>query len=307
MSARIRLSLLIASLLTPAAHGQAIYQWVNASAPPANAITAPEPPHAAACRGNGQYGRLWAGYWDGTHCISVDSGNRMVVETNLQFLTVATGTAQWVQGGGRRPTPGSIGTLPANSVNAGSTYFGYAQVLCSQHGYVGWVNFNMCAISAPGLSGQQNATVLVIQPSPAYTWISAAAPPANAVTAPDAPHRAACRGKDQQGNLWAGYWNGAVCMGFSSGNPEPASINIQFVTVVEGTAQWVSGSGKRSPSEIGNVPSNTVNAGNTYFGTSQVICSQGGYIGRVAYNGCQLTGPGVTGQQNATVLVGAVQ
>ena len=138
-----------------------VYKWVARATPPANAVTAPDAPNKAVCKGTGEFGRLWAGYWDGTQCIGSYSGNRMPAGTNLQFLVLVSGQAQWLSGS-PKILPCDIGALPANDINAGNTYSGLPQILCSQVGYVGWANQNKCAISAPfPLSCQQNATVLV--------------------------------------------------------------------------------------------------------------------------------------------------
>lgn len=150
-------------LAASAAHAQtAHYQWVSASAPPAHTVTAPDSPHKLVCRAKGMYDRLWAGYWDGSSCIGSDAGNKMPASTDLQFLTLVSGTNPWFSNTGKR-WPGEVGTLPANAVNAGNTYFNSPQVLCSQGGYVGWVWSNQCSISGAGshINGQQNASVLV--------------------------------------------------------------------------------------------------------------------------------------------------
>jgi hypothetical protein len=263
----------------------------------------------AVCRGNEPDGRLWAGYWANSGCMGAFASGQRLATRNIQFLTVTSGPILWVTGLGPRPTPGSIGTLPPNTLDAGANYQGTPQILCSIGGYVGWVTQNLCMVYAPGrISMRQNATVLVSQGTPVYTWTSAAAPPSNAVTAPDTPRKAACRGNGQYGRLWAGYWNGTQCIGSYANETEVATANIQFLTVVWGSiAQWVSGSGKTIPGDIGTLPANTIDAGSTYTGLPQILCSRGGYTGWVYQNQCQIVAPGLSGQQNATVLVGTVQ
>jgi hypothetical protein len=142
---------------------------------------------------------------------------------------------------------------------------------------------------------------------PQYAWVAAEFPPDDVVTAPDNPKKAVCRGTDDSGYLWAGYWADALCVGASGGNVKPAQNNVEFLTLVAGTPQWVSGSGKDTPSDIGQVPPNAVDAGKTAWGESQVLCSQGGYVGRVSSTYCSIGVHGLNGQQNATVLVGTVR
>jgi hypothetical protein len=83
----------------------------------------------------------------------------------------------------------------------------------------------------------------------------------------------------------------------------PATNDLQFLTSVQVPVTWVAGTGKVIPSNIGNVPSDTINAGNTYSGLPQVLCSQGGYIGWVYQNMCSIGVSGL-GTENSTVLVG---
>lgn len=313
MSARVhpRLPLLAVSaglLLAPAiAPAQAAnFQWVTASSPPANAIKAPGGPQLVVCRGT-QRGRLWVGSWTGSACQGSYGFLPQLATDNIQFLTTTWGTAQWVSGTGSRPTPGNIGTLPPNTIDAGSTYTGMPQVICSMGGYVGWVTQNICMLSAYGLTMQDPATVLTGQALPVYTWTTAAAPPANAVAAPDAPNRPTCRANDQNGFLWAGYWDGAECVGALSGNQYNATNHLQFLTVVSGSPQWLTGSGKVTPGDVGTLPANTINAGNNYVGYAQILCSEAGYVGWVYENDCEISAPARLGTQNTTVLIGAVQ
>lgn len=151
------------------------------------------------------------------------------------------------------------------------------------------------------------ASITAHAQTPVYQWVSASAPPANAVTAPDNPHSAVCRGRNSYG-LWAGYATGIGCTSAYGGLPEIALTGIQYLTVVSGTAQWVSDSGKRQPGDIGNLPPNTINAGINYTGYHLVLCSMGGYVGWVSQNVCSIyTRFPLSMGMNATVLVGTVQ
>jgi hypothetical protein len=134
-----------------------VYTWVSAAVPPANAVVAPDPPYSAVCRGMGQYGWPWVGYWDGVQCIGNSAGVRMPIYSGIQFLVVTSGNPQW-RSAAYKASPGHIGDLPVNGVNAGNEY--RDQIVCSQSGYVGWVSQNRCALPAY-VSAQQNATVLV--------------------------------------------------------------------------------------------------------------------------------------------------
>jgi len=142
------------------------------------------------------------------------------------------------------------------------------------------------------------------QSAPVYTWIIASGPPAGTITAPDSPNWSICRGTDSAGHLWVGYWNAIRCVG--SNNGVGVALNgLEFLTLTTGATQWTAGTGKTQPSDIGTVPSNTINAGNTYTNVPQVICSQGGFIGFVVSNQCSIGGAtGLNAQKNATVLTG---
>jgi len=150
---------------------------------------------------------------------------------------------------------------------------------------------------------------------PIYTWVNAAASPANVVTAPEAPYRAVCRGMEGRGinaRALAGYWDGSQCVSASDGNRRYASEDIQFLTTVQSIPWWFTGTGKSSPYYIGTVPPNltTINAllPPYYAQRPVVLCSQGGHIGGVN-NGlsCEIGADGLSAQQNATVLVGRVR
>jgi hypothetical protein len=138
-----------------------VYKWVTQATPPAKVVTAPDAPNKAVCRGLGQYNRPWAGYWNGTQCLGWATGPETVI-SDLQFLVLVSGSVQWQSGEPKRQ-PGNIGVLPGNAINAGNTYTGRPQILCSMGGYVGWVYFDTCGINSPTppLSMAQNATVLV--------------------------------------------------------------------------------------------------------------------------------------------------
>ena len=164
--------------------------------------------------------------------------------------------------------------------------------------------------------GQSNAKVTVpwsqIGPGPAppgpaaYKWVAGTAPPAGTVTAPDSPNAAVCRGQAIKGQTMVGYWDVKKCISSFAGNQTPTDGPYQFLTVVSGSQQWATGTGKAFPAEIGTVPSNTINAG-TVDNLPEVICSQAGHIGWVYKNRCQVGWDPLTKAQNATVLVGTAQ
>jgi hypothetical protein len=168
-------------------------------------------------------------------------------------------------------------------------------------------NTPLSTTDGSAVNNQVNGTASIITLTPIYTWISAAAPPPRAITAPDAPNRAVCRGTGDYGRPWSGYWDGTRCLGSYAGNTMPATNNLQFLTSVQLAASWISGTGKIVPGNIGTVPSNTIDAGNTYTNTPQVLCSQAGYVGWVYENQCAIGASGLSMQENATVLVGTVQ
>lgn len=125
---------------------------------------------------------------------------------------------------------------------------------------------------------------------PVYTWVAAASPPANVVNSGGAATKTpVCRGLDQQDRLWAGWWSGSACNGSSSGRGIPTTKNVEFLTLVSGSASWVPGASNQY-NEVGPLPPNSVNAGKTFFGTDQILCSYGGYVGRVSENSCAVTG-----------------
>lgn len=161
-------------------------------------------------------------------------------------------------------------------------------------------------LAAPGVGFVLSPAAITAQTA-TYQWVSASAPPANAVLAPDSPHSAVCRGRNSYG-LWAGYATGIGCTSAYGGSPQIALTGVQYLTVVSGTAQWVSNSGKRLPGDIGNMPANTINAGINYTGYHLVLCSMGGYVGWVYSNECSIYArPRLSMALNATVLVGTVQ
>lgn len=161
--------------------------------------------------------------------------------------------------------------------------------------------------TAIALAGLFGGSSMALAAAPQYAWVAGTTPPANVVTAPDGGKKAVCRGTGDYNRMWAGYWNGTKCVGSYSGNVMPAPNNVQFLTLVTGATQWVSGTGKVIPSDIGQVPANTINAGPTYTGYQQVLCSQAGYVGWIYSNQCAIGASGLSGSQNSTVLVGTVQ
>lgn len=160
-------------------------------------------------------------------------------------------------------------------------------------------------VSGYGIPMADKALELADKPS-IYTWVSATAPPVNVVTAPEAAYRAVCRGKGEYGRPWVGFWDGRQCLGSYSGNIMPATDDIQFLTAVQSAQKWVEGTGKIIPGDIGILPPNAINAGNTYGNRPQVLCSMSGYIGW-AYHYCAIGAQGLSVQEKSTLLVGTVQ
>lgn len=164
--------------------------------------------------------------------------------------------------------------------------------------------------------GQSNAKVSApwsqMGPGPAptgpgvYKWVTAAVPSARAVTAPDSPNAVVCRGQGPRGQI-VGFWDANMCMGSFAGNMTKTVAPFSFLTMVSGAQQWVAGTGKTVPAEIGTVPSNTINAGTFDQNLTQIVCSQAGHIGWVYKNRCQVGWGPLTPAQNATVLVGTAQ
>lgn len=128
-----------------------VYAWVSAASPPANVVKGANMAQAPVCRGLGQYDRPWAGWWDGAACNGSYGGNKMPAAKNVQFLTLVSGSVSWAPGQSDRYN--QVGPLPPNSVNAGKTYSGYDQVLCSYGGYIGWVYSNTCEQSGTHQGG----------------------------------------------------------------------------------------------------------------------------------------------------------
>lgn len=158
--------------------------------------------------------------------------------------------------------------------------------------------------------GQSNAKIDVAwadlpgpQGDPVYSWLTGTAQPANAVLAPNMALKAVCRGTDQNGYLWAGWWDGAACNGSYSGHKMPATNNVQFLTLISGAAQWRLGGPYNF---VGALPPNAINAGPTYSKYQQILCSYGGYIGWVYQNTCTQSGT-IEGGITPFVLVGTLQ
>jgi hypothetical protein len=135
-----------------------------------------------------------------------------------------------------------------------------------------------------------------------YAWVTAAAPPANSVSAPDAPHQIVCRGLDGQSHLWVGNWTGTQCLGSDSGSAMPANTMVQFLTLLAGSlygpVQWL--------------PAGTpgaVSAGDSYNAGPMVICAVAGHVGYLWSGQCSLSNASdITHFPNTlTVLVGTVQ
>ena len=158
--------------------------------------------------------------------------------------------------------------------------------------------------------GQSNAKVDIawsdlptLSPGPVYTWTSSAAPPVNVVRSFSAPRVPVCRGLGAYDRPWTGWWNGSACIGSYGGNQMPATKNVQFLTVVSGAPNWVAG---QVGNQFGPLPPDTVNAGKTYSGYDQRVCSYMGLAGWIYSNTCEVNGP----TQGATipyVLTGTVR
>ncbi|SJZ55914.1 hypothetical protein SAMN02745126_01618 [Enhydrobacter aerosaccus] len=326
-----------------AAQGEAmpVYNWVKASAPPANAVTAPEPPHAATCRAQNRGGGLWVGSWDGSHCMIFDGGSKVSSNRELQFLVVAPGSspARWVPG--RRSLAGAL--------NAGDLFGGITtQYVCSQQGGVGALYEGTCStvlatngqapvfvllgvdrpVGAPGAaSGGPAAGAATAGTAggpapnngtgvPQYRWVAAGAPPANVVVAPDEPHYAVCRGRHggSAPGTRVGLWTGRQCFGSYGGAPQPLEGPIAFLVLAGGGgARWAEGSNKRQPGNAGRFPPNVVNIGKNEFGLDQVVCSLAGGIGWVYDDVCEVTyfdmgGPNPYSMFKPTrLLIGTIQ
>lgn len=141
-------------------------------------------------------------------------------------------------------------------------------------------------------------------PDAVYRWVAANSPPANAVLAPNFDRPAVCRGRDNQG-LWAGWWDGAACSGFYGSHEQLATRDLQFLTLVSGTTEWVSGASIEH-NVIGPLPANTVDAGATYTGYRQVLCSYAGHVGWIYHNQCDQSRQTVV-DVGPLILVGLVQ
>ena len=131
-----------------------------------------------------------------------------------------------------------------------------------------------------------------------YTWVPVTVPyvePPNAVKAPAINGRSmvACKGTDRYGRLWAGSLavssNVIECHGSSSGTIEIAITNLYVLTTTTGAQTWLLGSGSPSAGNIGALPTNVVNAGNTTVNNyAQNLCALGGYVGSTRNDGCML-------------------
>jgi hypothetical protein len=137
-----------------------------------------------------------------------------------------------------------------------------------------------------------------------YRWVAASSPPPSAVLSPNFDRRAVCRARDDLG-LWAGWWNGAACSGFYGSQERLASRDLQFLTLVSGTADWVSGASIEH-NVVGPLPANTVDAGATYAGYRQVLCSYAGHVGWIYHDQCVQSRQTVV-DVGPLILVGAVQ
>ncbi len=133
-----------ADLPQPPAPTGPVYAWVAGSSQPANAVLAPNAVRKAVCRGKDVYNKgVRVGWWDdtATACINDYGGNRVLVTQAVEFLTVVSGTAQWLPGESVR----FVGPIPANAINAGKNFANYDQFVCAYGGYIGWVWDNICA------------------------------------------------------------------------------------------------------------------------------------------------------------------
>nr|WP_295111798.1 hypothetical protein [uncultured Caulobacter sp.] len=158
--------------------------------------------------------------------------------------------------------------------------------------------------------GQSNAKVDVawrdlpgVSTGPVYTWTSTATPPANVVRSPTAPQVPVCRGIGPYNGLWAGWWDGSACNGSYGGNRMAATQNVQFLTLVSGSPNWVAG---RAGNQFNPLPPNTINAGKTYSGYDQLVCAYMGLAGWIYSNTCEVNGS-VQGANIPYVLTGTVR
>lgn len=144
---------------------------------------------------------------------------------------------------------------------------------------------------------------------PVYTWTSAGAPPANVVTSHTAPQVPICRGTDASNRLWAGWWDGSACNGVLFGMPMLANQNVQFLTTVSGSPNWVAG---QQGNLFDPIPANTINAGRAFSqspgntGWDQLICSYMGRAGWIYSGRCDISGT-VQGVNIPYALTGTLQ
>ncbi len=114
------------------------YAWYVASTPPHNTVIAPASPHQPICKGLDAKGGLWAGWWNGTACVGSLNAQAQITHGNFQFLIRLAGAPAW---------PAFTGAPPADAINAGKNPKGQDQYLCSQNGYIGWINGKTCDFS----------------------------------------------------------------------------------------------------------------------------------------------------------------
>ena len=83
----------------------------------------------------------------------------------------------------------------------------------------------------------------------------------------------------------------------------PASQNIQFLTQVSGSANWVAG---QAGNQFAPIPGNLITAGPTFSGYDQPVCSYMGRTGWIYLNICETTQDG-QGANIPYALTGTLQ
>lgn len=154
------------------------------------------------------------------------------------------------------------------------------------------------------------------EPESIYSWALADQPPANVVRAPGGPALAVCRAYDDHGFVWMGFWDGSTCIGNYGGSPTPASNGLRFLVVLRGPAggQWVRGTNKIMPGDIGTVPSNLISGGRISYimlnqvwqGPDQLLCSMDGRAGYIDHGHCSI-GAVTNNFYESSVLVGRLE
>lgn len=135
------------------------------------------------------------------------------------------------------------------------------------------------------------ATILCVASGTAeaesYRWAAAAAPPANAVVAPDGRARPVCQHRARSGNFYLGAFHDGACASDYGGEMIVGTRDLQFLTVVSGAAggKWEA---MRTDGGLSILPRN-VARGLTpgWYGGSAFICSRAGVPGINFSNGIQ--------------------